>query len=374
VASATLLAVLLAVPFAVPFAGFDAAGASTPKPGDDPLEAELARWTSYLQTNPSAHEIWIDVKQMSEPVLARAHDALRDGRRLLALSRFAVVRGNLGAAAYLAGQSAAQLQDTTAFRAEWGRTGELLRADLAPVSPDTFDGVHPALVRSVAEAALPQVKVYYDASLDFERATDPAAGFFYLGLARAERDLAAFCRTLAPPSGGVETPPDGIAPTLRGLEPELDALEGEVLDAYRPPASIERHGEFILVGSSLKEARELNAMGLRHGALLRTLQAALRFGPLRGRSPMEAAALQEPLAAASARLATRDVDHTIGRLFLELAQAELASSRSDTASVMAVAAIVDVLPLYFAALDPPPSVSLKPAPRVTVTLVRWPYT
>jgi hypothetical protein len=251
---------------------------------------------------------------------------------------------------------------------------------MTPMTPARFDGITPAAARAVAEIALPQVKEYYEACADFERATDPTSGFFYLGYSLAQRDLAALCRSLSEESRAM--------PAWRDLRPEIDALDDEVLRAYRPPASLDRHNEFILVGSYLKEARELTASGLRAGALLRYLQAALRFDPLRPRPTRPAAEeLRRRAAEVTARLSSPSDDHTIGRIFLELAQSELTAS-PDSATPLAVAARTDVIPRYLSAVEhgrdasasTPPAFDAATAPgagapaRVTVTLVRWPYT
>jgi len=71
-----------------------------------------------------------------------------------------------------------------------------------------------------------------------------------LGVAQAQREFAAFCRTLSSPSSR-------RAPAVRALRAEIDSLEAEILAAYRPPASIEKYGEFIAASAALKEAREL---------------------------------------------------------------------------------------------------------------------
>lgn len=333
----------------------------------DPLEADLTRWTTYVTNHPETTETWAQVKIVSEPALERAVSAYRQGHRYLALSRLMAVYPNLGASAFMDGFTEEALQDTTAFHEAWQRHATILREDLQPLHPGRFDGIRPAVARAVAEVALPQVREYYIASADFERATDPTSGYFYLGYALAQRDLAAFCRTW--------TDTQGKTPALRGLQTELDALEDEVLRAYRPPASIDRHTEFILAGSFLKEARELTAAGLYHGALLRYLQAALRFDPVReDTGPHTTKELRERLEMLRPRLLAAGEDHTIGRIFLELAESELDASPPDSASAFAVAAVTDVLPRYFAALGPPPSRPDRPSPRVTVTLVRWPYT
>jgi hypothetical protein len=341
----------------------------TPPLAPDPLGAEIERWAAYLKGHTSDDPIWADVKESSGPALRRAGEALRDGRRLLALQRLEAAHESLAAAAYLYGRPPGDGRDTMAFEAEWTRLGRGLRDDLGPPSPAAFDSVRPAAVRALGEAALPQVRVYYDASLEYGRNTMAVNGLFYLGAAQAQREFAAFCRSLAGPAPG-EPPP------LRPLGAEIDALEREFLAAYRPPLSIDRHPEFILASATLKEARELDAAGLRHGALLRTLQAAQRFAPLREAAPPppSSEAIAARLREHSVRLTAGGIDHSIGRLFLEAAQDELARPSPDAGPAVAAVVAFDVLPRYFAALQPPSPGPPKPAARVAVTLVRWPYT
>ena len=146
-----------------------------------------------------------------------------------------------------------------------------------------------------------------------------------------------------------------------------------MLAAYRPPAAIDSHGDFITTSAALKEARELDAAGLRYGALLRYLQASLRFAPLRPAVTTDPARLAERLRELDVQLASGSVDHSLGRLFLEIAQeAQAGGSPQDGATAAAIAG--DVLPRYFAALAPATPAPPQAEPRVTVTLVRWPYT
>src|SRR5262249_57578933 len=91
-------------------------------------------------------------------------------------------------------------------------------------------------------------------------------------------------------------------------------------------------------------------VGLRHGALVRYLQAAGRFAPIRAMAP-GGGALEDDLRSQEVRLAGGNVDHTIGRLFLEIGRAEAARGTPEgTANAPAVA--TDGLPRSFPPLAP----------------------
>ena len=312
--------------------------ASETRPVEDPLAAEIARLQAGLASSTATGEIWDSVRNGSGPMLLRAETALQDGRRWLALNRLAAAREGLSAARYLYSLPEPQRQDPQRFEAEWRRVGELLRGDLDAPAANALDGVAPAAARAIGEAALPQVRVYYEASLEYGQNTQPDSGLYYIGTALAA------ARAHGLPARP-ELPGPAPAPPLRSLEPELAALEAELLAAYRPPASIDRHVEFIRASAALKEARELDALGLRYGALLRYLQALQRLAPARS-APAAAAGASAPSGLAASlrlydeRLAARGVDHTIGRLFLETAQADLAGPGQD-ADPAAAQAIVE---------------------------------
>jgi hypothetical protein len=335
--------------------------------GEDPLAAEIGRWSAFVSGTTTDDATWKQIKEPSETALARAREALAAGRRLLALQRLASARADLSAWAYLQASPAAARKELAAFESEWTRMGGALAEDLAPPAVARLEGVRPAALRALAEAALPQVRVFYDASLEYGRNTMPEYGLFYLGSAQAQRELAAFYRTL---SAG----PPQATPPLRSLAGELEALEAELLALYRPPAAIDRHREFIGASAALKEARELDGLGLRYGALLRYLQATLRVAPLRPAAPVGGAELAERLRELRARLAAGNVDHSLGRLFVEAAEAELTAPTPAPAPANAPAIVSDLLPRYLAALEPARPGASRPEPRVTVTLVRWPYT
>jgi hypothetical protein len=335
----------------------------------DPIADEIERLSALLRSKAEAGGVWAEIRPGAESALGRAREALNAGRRPLALQRLAGVEVSLGSAAYVAERTAADRKDAAGLEAEWKRMGVVLAKDLDAPPASALAGVEPAVARALAEAALVQVPIFYEASLEYGRNTTPDSGLFYLGMASAQRELAAFLRKLALPA-------TGSAPPLRAIAPELDALEAEMLTAYRPPASIDKHGEFIGASATLKEARELDAAGLHHGALLRYLQAAQRLAMLRGVPAPDGDTLAGQLSGLEARLAAGGVDHSLGRLFLESAQSDVEATAAAGGGSPTLAAVIagDVLPRYFAALAPARPGTAKPAPQVTVTLVRWPYT
>lgn len=361
------LLTLFLMTFAAACGGAAQTTEKTAAASSDPLAAEIERAAAFLQSEAASQGIGARFQEGSLRELARAREALRAGRRSLAMFRFAAVKANIATVAAM-NRRADKGKDMAGFEAEWARMGDELRGDLGAPSAAAFDGVRPAAVRAVAEAALPQVRGFFEASREFAHATSPNDGLFYLANAEAQREVVQYARSLAAPTSRREPP-------LRSIAPELDALEAEMLAAYRPPASIEKHPQYIAASSALKEARELDAAGLRYGALLRYLQAAVRFVPIRETSAaLEGEALTRRLGEHAARLAAGDTDQSLGRLFLELARADVDDAAPGTRPTFAAGIAADVLPRYFAALEPARPAPPKPAPRATVTLVRWPYT
>src|SRR4029077_16502617 len=326
--------------------------------------------SAFLRSDAASHGIWAGLKPEVQPLLAHAAQDLTAGRRLLALHRLALAEVSLATGTYLSARPADQQRDLARFEAEWTRMGQVLHADLGPPSPALLAGVKPAALRALGEAAIPQVRAYYVASLEYGRSTTPADGLYYLATAQAQRDLTELCRRLSTPSS-LQPPP------LRSLRAEIDGLQSDLLKAYRPPASVDRHGAFITANATLKEALELDAAGLRYGAMLRYLDAALLIAPLRPSPPQLApAALRKRLDEFAARLSAGGIDHSLGRMMIEGAQEEVANPAPGIPPAASTAIAADVLPRYFAALAParPEPPKPKPKPQVIVTLVRWPYT
>jgi hypothetical protein len=334
------------------------AGVKARPPAADPLKSEIVRWSAWVRDTSSKDELIADARQSMGPLLARAEKAEADGRRGLALFRFAAARGNLAAAEWAASRPKAEREELPAFKAEWRRAGSTLGR--AP----KVEGALPVAVAAMAEIAAMESQSYYDAALSYGECTAPLYGLYYLGLASGQSDLARWL-------GALPAPAPRRAITLRSPAPEIERLQKRLLEAYRPPLSIDRHPEFIRASAALKEARELDAAGLRRGALLEVLYAALRAAPLLKAPALDTSSLEPRVAELERRIAHDGRDHGIGELFLQLAREDLASGAHPT---QAASVVAEVMPVYFAALGPAAARAAARPARVTVTLVRWPYT
>src|SRR5262245_5971348 len=73
------------------------AGVCRARFADDPLPAEIARWSAAVRDTANHDELWKQSATAASPVLAGAALALRQNRRLLALQRLGRARAPLAA-------------------------------------------------------------------------------------------------------------------------------------------------------------------------------------------------------------------------------------------------------------------------------------
>jgi hypothetical protein len=323
----------------------------------DPLADEISRWQTFLKTNSAESENWKEIKEGTLPLLERAERALNAGQRNLALHILGAIRSNLIAQQYVQEHNVNADTKIQQLEEEWKKLDSLR----LPQPPKGLDRV-PASVRALAESSFSEVKVYYDASLEYGKNTMPEYGFFYLGLAQAQLD---FTRLLERMQSSPASPPL----RLPALSAQIDALEDVLLAAYKPPTSIEQHPNFIRTNALIKQARELVDEGLEYGALYKMLYAGQVLSRIV--APGKSITLEET-AERSKQIDQKwkadGKDHTIGRIFLEMANEQPFNGEN------ARAVFETILPAYHASLEPSKSIAKKEIPAVTVTLVRWPYT
>ncbi len=332
----------------------------------DELGVAIGHWSSFLARTDCMREDFQQVRQGGQPIAAIAARSLAGGRRLAALYRLASLQDLVGGMEFELAHLDASALDLARVESTWREEEKALADSLGIVDARAFAEVEPLAVRAIAEAAAGQVRGYFEASLDYARATIPETGLYYIGAARAERDLAALARRLHEAT-------HGDPPTLRRIAGDIDDLERELLAAYVPPASLERNREFISAHSALQDARTFDAAGLHAAAMLRYLQAAVRAAALlQEKDDGDRAALQRRLAALREQATVAGVDHSIALMLLEVADVELEMAE-DGAATPAAVGVAWALPRYFAALQPTEA-RAQPRAELTVTLVRWPFT
>ena len=108
--------------------------------------------------------------------------------------------------------------------------------------------------------------------------------------------------------------------------------------------------------------------------MLRYLQAVLRVAPLSGSRRSRPSRRSSGSRSSTRGCRRAGIDQSIGRIFLEAGEADVAAAAAGTSPAQASAVVAEVLPRYFAALEPAQARAGARPPRVTVTLVRWPYT
>jgi len=334
------------------------------------LTDEVKRLRKEASAQPEG-ELWKDLKPSVETGLDRIEKDVAASRVLVAVRGLANIRFHLLAVAYVNQRAEVARGDLSGFEREWRRVDGEMRPVERLFREATW-GKTPAVVRALAESTLATTRPLYEASREYAAATAVPYGLFYLGQARGALDFAQFSRKLRFAESYGHFP-------ARSFAVEIDRLEQQVEKAYRPPLSIDRHRDFIGLNAWIKRAVELDQGKLYYGALYAYLEATRSLGELLVASPRAAdlARLKESAIAFEKRLGEPRRDHSIARLFIELAGRETERAQaSEEASGRSARAIVEqVLPAYFAALERTaggPATAAKA--ELTVTLVRWPYT
>ena len=332
---------------------------------EDPVAAKLEKIQEFVQNNNDTSEDWKALRGVVEPLLVKAKDSLAAGRRWYALQIIAVSEGVLGGQVYLAGLSPESKKQISFLESEWKKTGDVLAPALngrgAPSFPDS-----PAIVKALGQTAWNEIEVFYESSIEYGRNTVADAGLYYLGQATGQLSFTRFCEAL-------REPVTGKAPRIGNLVAEMDQFENELLDQYKPPASMDSHPIFIRSSAMLKEARELQSAGMQEGALYMYLMSRLRLNRVAPGTPLTVQEATQQAEAVQKKLQP-GTDNSIAQMFLQMAVSESADTSTPQGGQTVRAIFEIAMPHYFAALEAPKSQAKKPNPEVTVTLVRWPYT
>jgi hypothetical protein len=329
------------------------------------IRNEVQRLRSGL-SHANDGEIWKDVKPIATEALANCEAALDRGRLSLAVLELARAERVISAATYGEGSSA----DASAFKERWSKERRQL-ANYTEASVRSGGWKAPLAIRALEEAARGQVLPTIDAAQAYAPVTEIRYGQYYLGEARGLADFSRAVRAMK----FAEAP---MSPTVRSIAPELGALQSKANEAFKPPLSRDKHGQFIRLNSTLKIAEELNSAGLYAGAWYEYLAALLQYSTLQAPTveAAEQSALKARVAAELQKPASSGTDDSLRRLFLEQAEAAVENEKASAADLTKASLILNVVLPGFSELVHGATKSPVPnAPKlVTVTLVRWPYT
>ncbi len=345
--------------------------AAAPDPASQ-IKREAARLEQLLKDKPITDPDLAQIHSMVGESLKGVTDALKAGRLYLALENLAEAFDLFQGGRAASDKAEVVKGGLPAFDAQWNNARLKLTA-LDQKALERNWSHAPAAFQALSEAAQGKTLPLLEGGRGFATSTEPKDGLLYVGEAQGEAEFAQFCATLTLPRKSTSFP-------LRSLSPELQTLQDKTNAAFQPPKSIELHSRFIGLNSAIKLAQELDARKFYAGTLYQYLEGVRRYSMLDA-APLDAAkqsALKDALAAAQKKLAASDQDDSIAQLFLERAAAQISHADGSAPSAdewRSAQIIVDqVLPAYFAAEKPATPVQKASGNRVTITLVRWPYT
>ena len=332
----------------------------------DAITREAQRVSGLLRQVNSDDPDWKDTKPLIATYLEQAQTNVAADRPYRALELLAEAETLFIATNAMALSKQNGKPDIPRFETAWREAGKELTAFTTQAERHDWRDL-PSAVRAIAESNQGKTLTLLNASRAYASVTDPQYGFYYLGQAKAAAGIAQFAEHL--PLHSLRKPI-----TLRSVLPELQELQNNVLAAFQPPRSIDKHPEFIRLNATLKLANELDQAKLYAGALYQYLAATELFAVME---------MPEPDAPAQARFRERITrwrgerntgrDDSIAEIFLQRADGFIASPAQNTWK--RTGAIADrVLPAYDAYLHAAATAAKHTGRTINVTLVRWPYT
>lgn len=335
-------------------------------------KAEIERLQQSLKEKPIESPDLAELGKGIDQRLKDADSARSAGRLYLSLESLGQAEDYFQAVRTIEAKADAIKDNLPAFEAEWGKAS-LEYAALDKQARQRDWNRFPAAVRALSESAQGRTIPLLEGSRGFATSTKPQDGLAYMGEAKGEAAYATFLYGLSIARKGAPFP-------LRSLLPELEALQEKTNAAFHPPRSIDMHPRFINLNATLKFAHELDSSKAYAGALYQYLEAVRHYGMLDPAVPDAAKqeSLRKAVAEESKKFSASRRDDSIAQAFLERAEGWLnkpdgaAPSADEWRAVQVI--LQQVLPAYYAALNPAAPLQQRAGRTATLTLVRWPYT
>lgn len=247
--------------------------------------------------------------------LETAEQYLKSGYLLTSLYQLQLVQLGLMSDEYRLARSELQKKGIDAFEQDWRKLGTQLADRERRVSYKQSPRL-PAAVKAMIESALTQIQPYYVSGRLYALNTTINDGLVYLGRSSACVDFALFGQRLR----FTQTPPL----RLRSLAPELTKLEAEVVRAFSQPGATSQQPSYIRTNVTLKMAQELDKEKRYYGALHQYLAASRAFAAITIPEALPPISeLKSESEKVRARLASSNIDNSIGLLYWQLAQSSI---------------------------------------------------
>jgi len=334
------------------------------------LSQEIEMLRRGVMEKPDSDENWKPLKPQILANLKIAREALDAGQMLLALDAVNIARSGYRATEWSTGNPAIVKGGVEAFMVEWKRQdAEIAKAEQG-IRVDRRKT--PEAVKAIKEINTGRVHTLYQSARGFVDVAGPPTGLYYLGNAKASLESAQLAHSVDFPSAGKASPE-------RSIISDILVLQNEVLAAYKPPRSIDRHSDFIRINGAIKYARELDDAKLYRGAMYQYLEAVRSFADLKAEGdPKSNAELKAEAARYRTKIESQKSDVSIAELLLEKAEYRLANAgpegKDAPARRTAQNILLSALPAYFAVREKPAVAPAMQGKLATVTLVRWPFT
>jgi len=334
------------------------------------LSQEIEMLRRVVSEKPDSDENWKSLKPDLLANLKIASAALEAGQLLLALDAVNIARSGYRATEWTTGNPAILKGGVEAFMVEWKRQdAEIAKAE-QQIQADRRKSSE--AVSALKEINTGRIRTLYHSARGFAEVSGPPSGLYYLGNAKASVESAQFAQVIHIPYARKASPDKSILS-------DILVLQNEVLAAYKPPRSIDRHADFIRINGAIKYARELDDAKLHRGAMYQYLEAIRNFAALKAEGdPKSTEDLKAEAARYRARIESQKSDVSIAELFLEKAEYRLANAGPDGKDPAARRAAQNILygalSAYFAVREKPAVAATTQGKLATVTLVRWPFT
>ena len=305
---------------------------------------QLSEITDDVEKRLSSLNVSDDLKKQCTADVAEARANLKLKNLYLSLYTIRTCQLELASLAYAQAKSDLTSKGAEAFETEWRQLGSSL-TEKENILADRTTKL-PAVIVALADVSQSQARPYYQSGRLFALNSNMAEGIYYLGRAPANLDFAIMCRGL-----DLSRPKKATA-SFRSPQPELTQLETMALRTYKTADVSTQQAQYNRLNANLKIAGELNRASMFEGALLKYLESKLYFGLIITTAEKEDLQhLRDRTKEAEKQLISDKVDHSIGLLFLQLADRSLNPDEKAEPSAAqikrAVVILNQVLPSYF---------------------------